>query len=71
MPAASKEAAPPWIGPLRSHTARSQLASTRVDSVWVNHRLEECRAGRQRLILDRRFSSAFVRGAKGAGGVRS
>jgi hypothetical protein len=47
-------------------TLKSRLASTGVDSVWVNDRMEECRARRQVLILDCCFSGAFARGAKGA-----
>jgi hypothetical protein len=34
--------------------------------MWVNDRMEECRARRQVLILDCCFSSAFARGAKSA-----
>jgi hypothetical protein len=46
-------------------TFKSRLAATGVDSVWVNDRMEECRARRQVLILDCCFSGAFARGAKG------
>ena len=34
--------------------------------MWVNDRMEECRARQQVLILDCCFSGAFARGAKGA-----
>lgn len=47
-------------------TFRSKLASTGIDSVWVQDRLEECRARRQILILDCCFSGAFGRGVKGS-----
>jgi hypothetical protein len=47
-------------------TFKSRLASTGIDSVWVQDRLEDCRARRQLLILDCCFSGAFARGAKGA-----
>ena len=47
-------------------TFKSRLASTGVDSMWVNDRMEECRARRQVLILDCCFSGAFARGVKGA-----
>jgi regulation of enolase protein 1 (concanavalin A-like superfamily) len=47
-------------------TFKARLASTGIDSVWVQDRLEECRARRQVLILDCCFSGAFARGAKGA-----
>ena len=47
-------------------TFKSRLAATGVDSMWVNDRMEKCRARRQVLILDCCFSGAFARGAKGA-----
>ena len=48
-----------------SDTVRAHLASTAVSSLWVNERLEECRARRQLLILDCCFSGAFAHGGKG------
>jgi streptogramin lyase len=51
-------------------TRASRLASTGVDSTWVNDRLDECRARRQILILDCCFSGAFARGSKGTESLR-
>ncbi|QGF24071.1 caspase family protein [Raineyella fluvialis] len=46
-------------------TVRTRLASTGVDSQWVNERMDDCRARRQVLVLDCCFSGAFARAAKG------
>ncbi|CCH33111.1 caspase family protein [Actinosynnema sp. NPDC047251] len=48
-------------------TDRDWLASTAVESRWLLERLDDCRAGRQVLILDCCFSGAFERGAKAGG----
>jgi uncharacterized caspase-like protein len=45
-------------------TFKSRLAATGVASMWVNDRMEECRARRQVLILDCCISGVFARGAK-------
>lgn len=46
-------------------TRTDRLASTGIDSVWVNEQLEECRARTQVVVLDCCFSGAFGRSAKG------
>ena len=50
-------------------TIKARVASTALDSQWVNDRMDECRARRQVLVLDCCFSGAFARGAKGDGAV--
>ncbi|MEV0675535.1 caspase family protein [Actinosynnema sp. NPDC050436] len=47
-------------------TDRDALASTAVEARWLLERLDDCRAGRQVLVLDCCFSGAFDRGAKAA-----
>jgi hypothetical protein len=46
-------------------TKRRKLAAAAVAAVWLNERLDECRARCQVLILDCCHSGAFARGAKG------
>ncbi len=46
-------------------TERDRLASTAIEAAWLLDRLDECRAGRQVLILDCCFSGAFDQRAKG------
>ncbi len=48
-----------------SDSNRQKLAVTAMAAVWLNDRLEECRASRQVLILDCCHSGAFARGSKG------
>jgi hypothetical protein len=48
-----------------SDTKRSKLAATAIAAVWLNERLDDCRAGCQVLVLDCCHSGAFARGARG------
>jgi uncharacterized caspase-like protein len=42
------------------------VSATALEARWLTDRLNECRAGRQIVILDSCFSGAFI-GAKGTG----
>ena len=50
-------------------TFKNLLGSTAVEALWLQKRLENCRATRQIVLLDCCFSGAYVKGGKGAADV--
>ncbi|MCF2528040.1 caspase, EACC1-associated type [Yinghuangia soli] len=48
-----------------TNTRKDRLASTGLESSWLLHQLDDCRARQQIVILDCCFSGAFAHGAKG------